>query len=127
MGEFDWIGELRHKIQIEQVTEVQDENGIISEQWATFLEVQAQVNPLQGTEAFQARQLDAALDHRIWIRYRPGIKPKMRVRFQEPRGPVRYFDIWSVGNPYYRNDRIELMCREMEVGGGSAGTDIRTR
>jgi SPP1 family predicted phage head-tail adaptor len=116
MSEFDWIGELRHKITIEAVQEVQDENGIITEEWTTFLEEQAQVMPLTGAEAFQAKQLDASLDHRVRLRYRPGIRPKMRVKFQEPSGTVRYFDIRSVANPYYRNERLELMCMELEVG-----------
>jgi SPP1 family predicted phage head-tail adaptor len=115
MSEFDWIGELRHKITIEAVQEVQDENGIILEQWTTFLEEQAQVMPLAGTEAVAARQLDASLDHRIRLRYRAGIRPKMRVRFQEPSGTVRYFDIRSVNNPYYRGEKLELMCMELEV------------
>jgi SPP1 family predicted phage head-tail adaptor len=126
MSEFDWIGELRHKITIEAVQEVQDENGVIHEEWSTFLEVSAQVNPLAGVEAFQAQQLDARLDHRVMIRYRPGIKPKMRIRFAEPSGTVRYFDIFSVVNPQYRNQRLEIMCREMEVGGGSESSDLRT-
>jgi SPP1 family predicted phage head-tail adaptor len=115
MGEFDWIGELRHKITIEAVQEVQDENGVISEVWTTFLEEQAQVMPLTGIEAVRARQLDATLDHRIRLRYRPGIRPKMRVRFQEPSGTTRCFDIRSVANPYYRGERLELMCQELEV------------
>jgi SPP1 family predicted phage head-tail adaptor len=115
MAEFDWIGELRHKITIEAVQEVQDENGVISEDWTTFLEEQAQVMPLAGTEAIRAKQIDASLDHRIRLRYRPGIRPKMRVRFQEPSGIVRYFDIRSVNNPYYRGEQLELMCMELEV------------
>jgi SPP1 family predicted phage head-tail adaptor len=115
MPDFDRIGELRHKITIEHVTEVQDENGNITNDWAIFLEDWAQVTPLAGAEAFQARQLDASLDHRVQLRYRPGVRPKMRVRFQEPSGIVRYFDIRSVNNPDYRGERLELMCMELEV------------
>jgi SPP1 family predicted phage head-tail adaptor len=115
MPDFDWIGQLRHKITIEHVAEVQDENGNITNEWATFLEAWAQVMPLTGAEAFQARQLDASLDHRVWLRYRPGVHPKMRIKFQEPSGVIHYFDIRSVNNPYYRGERLELMCMELEV------------
>jgi SPP1 family predicted phage head-tail adaptor len=110
-----WIGSLRHEITIEQVVETQDSNGIITEEWVTYLVEWARVNPLSGTELFRARQLDATLSHEVWMRWRAGIRPKMRVKFISPEGTTHYFDIESVIDPDYRNVRLQLLCKELEV------------
>jgi SPP1 family predicted phage head-tail adaptor len=100
-------GDLRHRITIEQVIETTDANGTITEEWVTFANRWASVEPLDGRELFEAHQVNAEISHRIRLRWLAGVVPKMRVTFG-----VRFFMIESVANPSERNEELIVMCHE---------------
>lgn len=99
----------RHKLVIEHQTVV----GVNSlnqpvYDWATFATVWGEVDPLKGREYIASKQAQAELTHRITIRYIPGIKPTMRIKWGE-----RIFEIDGPPiNPYESNYEIQLMCKE---------------
>jgi SPP1 family predicted phage head-tail adaptor len=101
------IGKLRHRITIEQAAENQEPDGSVIEMWSIYATAQASIEPVSGREYFVAQSTQADLNHRISLRYVPGITPKMRVNYGS-----RIFDILSVINVNERNRELQLMCRE---------------
>lgn len=101
-------GELRHRITIEQLTEVpKDTFGAPARIWTTFDTRSARVRPLRGKELFDAQQVYPTVDHAIKIRHLSGVTAKMRVSF---RG--RIFDIKGISNRDERNIENDLMATE---------------
>ncbi len=102
------IGELRHRVTIQQKSVTQDTYGAAVETWTALAMVWASVEPLQGKEYFSSQQMVAQVDHRIRIRYRAGITPAMRLVWGS-----RTFDIQAVIEPETRQRELQLMCREV--------------
>ncbi len=101
-------GKLRHKITIQQRSTERDEYGGVPDAWTDVATVRASVEPLQGREFYASQQMQAEVTTRFRIRYRSGVKPAMRVRFNE-----RSYDITSVINPDERNGELHLMAVEI--------------
>jgi len=76
---------LRHRVDIEALTNTQDSNGIKTEEWATVRDsnepdlMAAEVVPLSGREFIAAQAVQAGVTTRITILYRDGVIPSMRV------------------------------------------------
>lgn len=72
---------LRHRINIEQLIEVQDPNtGAITEAWTTFqADVPADVMPMSSGEVLKADAAQSTARYRFVIRYLPGLVGKMRI------------------------------------------------
>jgi SPP1 family predicted phage head-tail adaptor len=49
--------------------------------WVDHLTTKAYVKPTSGNERFFAMRTEANITHRIYIRYRAGILPNMRVNY----------------------------------------------
>jgi SPP1 family predicted phage head-tail adaptor len=101
------IGPLRHKITIQQKVPSRDSYGAEVITWDDFLEAWASIEPLSGREYFLAQQMQAAVDHKITMRYQAGILPEMRVKWND-----RIFDIKAILNTEERNIEVVLMCKE---------------
>ena len=102
-------GQLDKQITIQVRTLDQDDAGQPTETWATFATVYANIKPLVGRDYLAARQLVDEISHDITIRYRRGIKPKMRILYLD-----RYFEI--VAPPIDADERREwlyLKCKEV--------------
>lgn len=100
-------GRLRHKIDI-QIQSINNTYGSQSETWTVFLsQISASIDPISGKEYFSSNTINPEVTHKIRIRYRTGINPKMRVKFG-----TRYFDIQSVINFEERNKDLLLMAKE---------------
>lgn len=100
-------GTLRHRVRIQQLVQTGDGMGGIMETWQDVAVVWAAVEPLQGRELFEAQQVRAELSHRVRLRYRPDIAPKMRLIHKG-----RVFHIESVINRDERNRELVLLCAE---------------
>lgn len=102
------IGRLRHRVQLQKLVAVDDGGGGVEEDWVDVATVWAAVEPVRGRERLEAMQLEAAVDHRVVIRYRPDIDGRnMRALH---RG--RAFHVEAVVNPDERSRWLELMCEE---------------
>jgi SPP1 family predicted phage head-tail adaptor len=100
-------GLLDKRVVIEAPPTSQDTFGGPTGTWTTVATRWASIVPLQGREYHEARQHAAAVDHRITLRYLPGIAPKQRVRYG-----ARLFDIEAVINVDEAGRELQLMAKE---------------
>lgn len=101
------FSKLRHRITIQENISVKDSFGAETPNWTDVASVWASIEPLSGKEFFAAQQINAEVNTKITMRYREGIKPEMRVVFNE-----RMFNIISVINENERNISLILMAKE---------------
>jgi SPP1 family predicted phage head-tail adaptor len=104
------IGNLRHRVTLQQKTVIEDDLKQQSEAWTDIASVWACIEPLSGREYFAARQENAEVTAKITIRYRKDVTPDMRAVSEG-----RVFDVLSVINPGERNISLILMCKEIPV------------
>jgi len=102
------IGKLRHRITLQEIIKTDDGYGGIVETWKDIATVWAAIEPLKGTERYQAQQVQSELTHKVTIRYRAGIKPQMRILYGN-----RVFDIEAVIDVDERHRWLELLCSEV--------------
>lgn len=102
------IGNLRHRVTIQQLTRTDDGAGGYTETWTAIATVWADVYPLKGQERYDAQQVKANLSHRVTIRYRAGVEPSMRLQYG-----ARTLNIEAVIDPEERHRELILMCSEV--------------
>jgi len=96
-----------HNVRIEQASRVKNTLGEDIDAWLLFALVWANVESLSGREIFQAQQVKSLVTHRVRMRFLPGVKSEMRIRWDK-----RVFEIESVINSAERNRELELLCVE---------------
>lgn len=99
--------ELRHRIEIQSRTLVDDGSLGKTETWAKFAVVYAAIWPRSAKEAFNSAQLVQETTHRIRIRYLSGLDSSMRIVFGS-----RTFEIIGITNPNERGELLDILCRE---------------
>ena len=100
-------GRLRHRVDIESVTESQTASGQVTRSWSLFEPVWANIGRVSGNEYVQGETQIAEATHKIECRYLAGVTPKMRVNFNG-----RIFNILSVANVDERGIRLEMITKE---------------
>ena len=100
-------GSLRHKITFQQLTVVNDTWGHSAETWTDQVTTHAAIWTLRGVERIESMKLDNEITHKIRVRYKRGLHPKMRIKFGE-----RYFNILSMIDPDERHIYYEIMANE---------------
>ncbi len=100
-------GKLRHRVTVEQPTASSDGYGGSTVSWTTFATAWAAVEPLSGREYFQAQQAQAAVTHKVTMRYLSGVTPRMRVKHGS-----RLLTIVSAIDTDERHRELVLMCEE---------------
>ena len=73
------IGKMRHRVVVQSFIETQDDAGQPIKTYSDLDTVWAKVTPLTGKERVEAAQVRAEVTHSVMIRYRAGLKPKMRL------------------------------------------------
>ena len=74
-------GKLRHRVRLQEQQTVQNPNtGAVKTEWADVASVWAAIEPLSAREFIEAAATQASVTARITIRYRPGVRPTMRIR-----------------------------------------------
>jgi SPP1 family predicted phage head-tail adaptor len=106
-------GSLRHLVKIQTPSLVADSySAAATTTWNdTDINVRASIIPLRGKERIESMKLEGEVSHRIRIRYRSGITPKMRIAHKR-KGVWRYFNIKSVINISERSRQLEMLCTE---------------
>lgn len=100
-------GNLRKKIIIQQSSQTQSATGSPKEVWADFLTTYVAIIPQSAKEFFKAGT-HAEITHKIEMRYRPGIKPDMRIKYGE-----RIFEIEAPPiNVREENKVLHILCSE---------------
>ena len=101
-------GQLTKQVTIQVRTLDQDASGQPTETWATFATVYAKIAPLTGKDYLSAKQVVDDITHDVAIRYRRGVKPKMRVSYLD-----RTLEILSALDPDESREWLYLKCKEL--------------
>lgn len=104
------IGDLRHRLVLEQVVRVDDGVGGSEETWERVEELWAALKPLNGQERDVSDQLAGHVSHEIWVRYRVGIKPDMRFR-----SSARVFEVRAVIDDGERRQFLKCLAEERDL------------
>jgi SPP1 family predicted phage head-tail adaptor len=107
-------GKLRHRVEIQQAAIEVDANGDRTETWSMFTELYASIETGNGREYYAAKQTISDISHTLRMRFRPGIKPEMRVKYIDKKNGnrERYFNIRAVNvNEEWADDML-LQCTE---------------
>lgn len=102
-------GKRRHLVEIQENRPITNEVNEKVPDWVTLPpQCFASITQLSGNEAVLGLQVNAEATHQINIRYRPDVKPEMRVKFGN-----RVFDINSVDNVEERNWELDMVATEL--------------
>ena len=97
-------GDLRHKLQIQQVAEAEDSFGDTVETWTKYLDVSGSLKPLRGRELFLAQQINIEAFAEATIDYRAGLNEKMRIVYD---GVI--YNILHLGNRDMLNTELNIL------------------
>ena len=100
---------LDQQVVIEKLTESVDENGSLTESWATLATIWAAVVALRGRELMDRTKVNSVVQWRFRIRWRDDVTPKMRLSW---RGDT--YDIAAVLDARGRREYLDLMCVRRE-------------
>jgi len=101
------IGQLRHRVEIQEQRSVRDEWGNQVSEWFTVATAWAAIEPIRGEEYWAAGAQRGETIHRVTMRYVPGVTPKHRLLFGN-----RILEIESTLNLEERSRLLELLCKE---------------
>ena len=101
---------LRHKVRFQELGTDTDDFGEPSSEWEDIEQPYqyVQIIPLNGSEKYQSKHLNAEVNHKIRMRYRAGLNSSMRVVYGE-----RIFEIDAVLNVYERDRELHIMVVEI--------------
>lgn len=103
-------GTLRHKVEIQEATEVRNPmGGVAKVGWVTRATARMDILPQarnQGQERLTGDQIVADFDARFRGRYRDWLTPKMRLVFKG-----QTYDIKEIINVDTRNSEIEILAK----------------
>lgn len=71
---------MRHKLTIQTLSKVSDDQGGFTETWQDGADLWASIEPLKGYEKFQAQQMQVPVSHRITMRYRTDVTAASRLK-----------------------------------------------
>lgn len=98
---------LRHRVQLQSYTVAKDEYGQDNPTWTTQATVHAAIEPLDGREYWQARQVSAETRYRVTLRHYDGLTAQWRLLW----GSV-LLHIESDVTPRGLKTHMVLMCKE---------------
>ena len=101
------IGQLRHRLEIQEQRFVRDEWGNQVSEWLTVATAWAAIEPIRGEEYWAAGAQQGETIHRVTMRYVPGVTPEHRLLFGD-----RILEIESTLNLEERSRLLELLCKE---------------
>jgi SPP1 family predicted phage head-tail adaptor len=102
------VGDLRHRIVIESVTEISDGQGGQDRTWATHATVWASVVPKSGDEYRFAERLEARTTDEIIIRDLPTLNEKMRIQFKGRILQIKSVDRFENNKKFF----MKLKCTD---------------
>ena len=101
-------GNLRHLVELQEQTSVDDGAGGSETSYVPRATMWADITATSGREFFQAKTLMPELTHQVEIRYRTDVKPGMR--FVEGQ---KVYRIQAAPDPEGRQRRLLCMCQEL--------------
>jgi len=102
-------GRLRHKVDVEKLSDVPDGQGGQTRTWTKALTTWADIRPIDSHEGFYAGQNYPGVTHAVRMRYSTEIKLPCRIKFGS-----RYLSIIGVRDRQERGEELMLMCSERQ-------------
>ena len=102
------IGDLLHRFALEMPVRTPDGAGGASLAWGLVGEVWGELRSMSGSMHLDADRLGARISHAIWLRYRPGLTPDLRLRLG-----TRVFIVRSILDHDGRQRYLECHCEEL--------------
>lgn len=103
---------IRHRVQVQAPAEPEDRDafGEPDDLWRVTAEAWALVQPMSGSRLAAAQALVAEASYEVWLRWRPGMNPRMRFGWES-----RLLNILWVGNPDGKRIWLKCLCSEEVV------------
>lgn len=102
------IGRLKHRITFQKLVNSKNEYGELENSWNDVITVWAEVRPTTGRSFFNAKQINSEISHSVYIRYRNGLSPNMRIKFKG-----RIFEVLYIMNVNEDNTLMQIYCKEL--------------
>lgn len=99
------MNEFPHLITIQKMAKVPDGSGGHVEDWVTFKEVNAHVQPISGDSFFKAQQIESKINHKVFIDYDNTITNNARLIFED-----KILTVNSIIDQGGLNELMVLMC-----------------
>lgn len=102
------IGQMRHRLGVQALTEARDVHGGVTTTWATAANRWGEILPEKANERDVAERRDSVVTHRIRMRWYEGLVPTQRLRFG-----TRIFKIIEILDQGERNRAHLIMAQEL--------------
>lgn len=102
------IARLRHRMQLQTYSEIQDDTHKTLKTWTTLSTVFAEIVPVKGYTTFNTQQIEQTITHKITIRYQDFITSELWLLMNSRR-----FRIRNIRNILERNRFLEMLCEEV--------------
>lgn len=104
------IGQLRHRLTIEEAVKTDDEGGGATLVWNTVDDLWGAVEALSGKESVEADRLSGRATYNVTIRYRDDLTPSMRFRRDS-----EIYEILSVLDEDGRRRFLTCKCKRRDL------------
>jgi len=98
---------LRHKVSLEQKSQVSDGAGGFETSWESVASLWAGIDKLRSSERFAGGQVTADATHKFTLRYHSGIRTDMRFNWNG-----RLFNIRVINDIDEKNRILEVIAEE---------------
>ena len=105
-------GELRHRITLQTLETVVNDNGFEVEEWIDLRTVWASIKNLHGREYFEAAAVQKENIVKFTIRYLAELDTSMKILFKG-----KHYNITSIDNIRYESKFIEIKALEVDSVG----------
>lgn len=102
------IGKLNRQIDLLKFVTQRDEFGGEVGEWTPIARIWARIEPVSGTEYFQAQQVQAETVTRITVRYNPEITVMHRIRYG-----TKLYEIIGVSDDQTGHRATVINCKEV--------------
>lgn len=102
-------GELRHRIKLQSLETIVNENGFEEESWVDLRTVWASIKNLHGREYFEAAAVQKENTVKFTIRYIKDLDTSMKILFKG-----KHYNIIQIDNIRYENKYIEIKALEVD-------------
>lgn len=106
------IGELRHRITLQEPETLVSEGGVEETAWKDVATVWAKAEHLRGREYYAAAAIQAENTVVFTIRFMSGIDTRHRIRLRD-----QFYHIMTVDNVKYQNRYLVIRAQEVSRGG----------
>lgn len=112
VGDSMSIGEMKHRITLQQLVISTNENGFEVKAWQDYKTVWAKATSLAGREYYQAAAIQAEKTLVFLTRYIEGINESMRIKFGD-----KVYNITFINSLEYQKKYIEIKAMEVMKSG----------